>query len=329
VLSHSYIFFTIDKSNDDLIKELEEYIEYEKLRKMAEMRQPLPRTQSRLQELVNKIKPQQKDQTLKALYEKQLQANGEKINSLESSFQALQAMADSSQTKIASLKQTKQTLKNEKHDLENQIQQLLEREKTVEKTVEKRIKKRDDRIKSLRLDGQKQLAAFLKKTRDLESTLEINQTLEHEKKNLEYENEIQSQSIHALEQQLKTKRDELDLATLKGEIHGSDTAECINGMLKTFEHLLQSRTRENDLIKENMQLLLDEEKRKNKILEKQVKFMQQKMGKRRAQVNRYHYNFSSVKVDDAISDVNDNVEYDSDDNLNDINYDTPSEEGSC
>jgi DNA repair exonuclease SbcCD ATPase subunit len=292
---------------------------------MVEMRQPLPRTQSRLQELVNKIKPQQKDQPLKALYENQLQANSEKINRLESSFQALQAMADSSQTKIASLKQTKQTLKNEKHDLEKQIQQLLEREKAVEK----RIKKRDDKIKSLRLDGQNQLSAFLKKTRDLESTLEINQTLEHEKKSLEYENEIKSQSIHALEQQLKTKQDDLDLATLKGEIPGSDTVQCIDGMLKTFENLLQSRTRENDLIKQNMQLLLEEEKRKNKILEKQVKFMQQKTGKRRAQVNGHHYNLSSVKVDDVVDDVNDNVEYDSDDNLNDINYDTPSEEGSC
>ncbi|KAI8885664.1 hypothetical protein K501DRAFT_270599 [Backusella circina FSU 941] len=188
--------------------------------------------------------------------------------------------------------------KDEIQILRNQIQ-LLEQEK-------------NSKIASLENENRAYRTASLNQTQKLEALNQEKATWEHRKQYADTEIASLKASKATLEQLLESK--EAVIVSLNGE--------------KTQKSLLQAKTNETELLKQNMEHLLANEHRRNDALEQEIRMLKtiplnNNISSRNIESSQHdHY-------DDPNNDINydteiSNAEESEDDN---INYDTPSEDG--
>jgi chromosome segregation ATPase len=163
---------------------------------------------------------------------------------------------------------------------------LLKQEKEM---LEHQIKTNNQTMTSLENENRTHRTLLTQQSQKLDSSKATSQ-------NLEKENQALKQANKTLEKQLKT--------------HDSANVE-------TLTKLLETKSNEIELIKQNMQLLLDQEKQRSSRLEKENrKLKRQLSGSTR----------NSLDDDDPNNDINYDSEVESHGSDNDINYDTPVEE---
>jgi chromosome segregation ATPase len=167
---------------------------------------------------------------------------------------------------------------------------------------------------------------------EMERLKASNIVLVQSKQDASFEVERLKASNASLEQLLKSKEDAT--IPLNGEIKNLSTAnQFIIEMVKTQKSLLQSKTNEMELLRQNMEHLLVNKQQRIDTLEQGNQLLKQERAQNQTNAqNTRHVNNNDIRStnigtshdDDAHNDINYDTELD--DTEDDINYDTPSED---
>jgi hypothetical protein len=176
----------------------------------------------------------------------------------------------------------------------------------------------------------------------IESLKQEEKTKEQERKNIINEMERLKSSYSTLEQLLKSKEDTIVFLNRENKMLSTvnqGNQQGATGTVDTLKKLLQAKTNETELIKQNMELLLANEKRRNDILEQEIRALTQERPQQQATVQNtgpLNSNINSTNSnptqheqhDDSYNDLNYESEYSDTEESDgdDINYDTPSED---
>jgi hypothetical protein len=213
--------------------------------------------------------------------------------------------------------------------VQNQARQFEQRA-TI---LELQTKERDSELVLLRNDQQSlQLGTSRVQYQIAKSDSKIN--------SLQSKNQEQKLKIISLEYQLKEKDNTMN--SLENEKKTLSTAnQFIIEMVETQKSLLQSKINEMELLRQNMERQLADEKKRNEVLEHEIRALKRERAQDQTSTSLLSNdrtnptNVGSNRGGDDDSAQN-NINYDSeldnteerqDDEVNDINYDTPSEDG--
>ncbi|KAI8886815.1 hypothetical protein K501DRAFT_308506 [Backusella circina FSU 941] len=185
------------------------------------------------------------------------------------------------------------------------------------------IMEKDDKISALENENRTYRTSSIQRTQQLE-------TLHHEKA--------------TLEQLLKLKEDTIVLLNRENNLLSTanqGNQQGTNEMTETLKSLLQAKTNETELLKQNMELVSANEKRRIDALEREIRMLKQKRARQQTTVQStvtFNNNISPSHIgsgqhdhyDDPNNDINYDTEISNDEESeddDDINYDTPSEDG--
>jgi chromosome segregation ATPase len=157
----------------------------------------------------------------------------------------------------------------------------------------------------------------IQQTQVLNSLKQEKQTMEQSRKDTSNKMERLKSSYTTLEQLLKSKQD--TIVSLNRENQMLSTAnqgnqQGANEMVDTLKNLLEAKTSETELLKQNMEHVLDKEKGKNKKLQKEI--MRLKQHQHDQIVNSRETSPSNTEATTSNNGTN------RDDPNNDFNYDT-------
>jgi chromosome segregation ATPase len=268
-------------------------------------------------------------------FQQQIKTNDNKINSLQRENQKLKLKINGLERQVKEKDGKNTTLQTEN--------QSLKQEKV---TSEYQLKEKDNKISSLENENRIHRTTSLTQTQKIETLNHEKATLEQNKTQANIEIDRLKASNTSLEQLLKSKEDAT--VSLNGENKNLSTAnQFIIEMVETQKSLLQAKTNEMELLRQNMEHLLANEQRRNGALEQENRLLME--GRAQDQTNAQNTrhlhsnnNISSTHVEtrhdvdnddgNPQNDINydtelDNTEEsDDDDTEDDINYDTPSED---
>jgi hypothetical protein len=260
-----------------------------------------------------------------------MKTNASKINSLKSENQELKL-------KINSLECQQKEKDSKRTSVLTENQSLKE----AKVTNERQLKEKSNKINSLENEMRTYRTSSLKQIQKLETLNHDKNTLEQNKMQASLEIERLKASNVDLEQLLKSKED--TTTSLNGENKNLSTAnQFIIEMMDTQKSLLQARTNEMELLRQNMERQLQDEKKRIEVLEQENRALKQERAQDQTNtqstslLNNNRINPTNVEsnhdgdVDDAQNDINydsdlNNTEESDDGEDNDINYDTPSED---
>jgi chromosome segregation ATPase len=159
-------------------------------------------------------------------------------------------------------------------------------------------------------------SAFKDQDVELQSLKQEKQTMEQDKRNITNEMERLKSSYTTLEQLLKAKEDTIISLNRENQMllaANQKSQQGANEMIDTLKNLLQAKTSQAELLKQNMEHVLDKEKERNKKLQKEIKRLKQTANSREASPS------SNVMVPEFTIP---NTDADEDDPNNDFNFDT-------
>jgi chromosome segregation ATPase len=263
------------------------------------------------------------------------------------------------QNEILELKKQIQLLTRDKSTFESQAKQLQQETTKLELQIkendkelislindrqslkhsldecEQQIKIKDNKINMLESEKYAYNSTSIYQNQTLDSLRQDKKMMEQDKINTTNEMEQLKAAYATLEQLLKSKEDVI--ASLNRENQGNQ--QGTNVMVETLNNLLQGKTSEMELQKQNMELLLANEKRRIDALEQENKTLkQERLQQQTAAQNTGSLSNSSNPTnndsshhdqqDDSYNDINYETEYSDTDESDgdDINYDTPSED---
>jgi chromosome segregation ATPase len=214
-----------------------------------------------------------------------------------------QQQMNTNDSKMASLQRENQELKLKTNSLEQQGRE------------------KDNKINLLENEQHGYHRMSIQQTQTLNSLKQEKQTTEQSRKDTSNEMERLKSSYTTLEQLLKSKQD--TIVSLNRENQMLSTAnqgnqQGANEMVDTLKSLLEAKTSETELLKQNMEHVLDKEKGKNKKLLKEIKRLKQTANSRETRPS------SSTTVPEPTTS---NTGINEDDPNNDFNYDTASSTG--
>lgn len=313
-----------------------------------------------MKEKTNKVNSLESDLKVlkhgKATMENQIKANDAKISLLEGENQQLKMKnfnledrVKEKDSKVTSLHTENQALQKEKATFEYKLKakddkiNSLENEnaslKREKSTFEQQINTKDTRISSLENETYIYRSSSLQHTQSLKSLKKEKDTIEQDKRQTINEMDRLKMLNMTLEQSLKSKDD--TIASLNRENQNLSTTnqghqQRTTEMTETYKNLLQSKGNEMELLKQNMELLLANEKQRNDALEDENRVLKRESTQHKAGVqNRAPLsdgispsNVGSSHGNSSYSDTDYDTEFgntEESDSNNDINYDTPSE----
>jgi chromosome segregation ATPase len=235
-----------------------------------------------------------------SIFQLQLKEKDRQITLLRSDFQLLQH-------KNVTFQQQINTKDNKTTSLQREIQEL----QLKTNNLEQQVREKDSKINVLENEQHGHHRTSIQQTQTLNLLKQEKQTMEQDKTNTVNEMERLKSSYAILEQLLKSNQD--TIASLNRENQGNQ--QGANEMVDTLKSLLQAKTCETELLKQNMEHTLDQEKEKNKKLLKEIKQLKQgqTVNSRQARPS------SSTTVPEATAL---NTRSNEDDPNNDFNYDS-------
>ncbi|KAI8886820.1 hypothetical protein K501DRAFT_330963 [Backusella circina FSU 941] len=226
--------------------------------------------------------------------------------------------------------------------MENKDRELISMRNEIESlhhgqiTLKEEIETKDNKISSLERENQElkmKNSHFEHSVKEKDSIIIILQT----------EKQLFKLEKTTLEQLLKSKED--TIVSLNRENQALSTANQENQketseVVETLRNLLQAKTNETELLRQNMEQLLGSEQRRIDALEQENRILKQERTQKQTTVQStvtFNNNISPSHIgsgqhdhhDDPNNDINYDTEISNDEESeeeNDINYDTPSED---
>jgi chromosome segregation ATPase len=272
-------------------------------------------------------------------FQLEIKEKDRQIALLRNDFQLLQQKNDTFQhqiktnsSKIVSLQKETQELKLKSNNLEQQVREKDNKITLVQtenqslryntEEYEQQLKSKDTKINLLENEKRGYRRTSIQQIETLNSLQQEKQTMEQDKTNTTNEMERLKSINMTLEQLLKSKED--TIMSLNRENQGHQ--QGANEMVETLKSLLEAKTSETELLKQNMEHVLEKGKAKIKKLQKEIKRLernQHTMGSRKARPSTVPESATSSNTavpESAASNTGTNE----DDPNNDINYDTES-----
>jgi chromosome segregation ATPase len=240
--------------------------------------------------------------------ELQIKEKDKEFVSLRNDNQSLQRGNSTVQQEIKTKDSKINSLQSENQELKLKINRL-----------EYQLKGKDSKMNTLQNERRIHRTSSLRQTQNIETLNHEKATLEQNKMQAIIEMERLKTSNTSLEQLLKSKEDVM--ASLNGENKNLSTSnQFIIEMVETQKSLLQAKTNEMELLRQNMELLLANEQRRNDVLEQENQLLKQERTRYQTNVQ----NTRHLKSNNNIRSTNVGSSHDGDDGnpQNDINYDT-------
>lgn len=250
-----------------------------------------------------------------------------KINSTQEENQLLKQENEASQHRLNQSDKKINFLKNENRSLKDEKSSLGHQLST-----------KDNEIRAFEIEKRASHSTFIQQNDSINALKKEKQSLEQDKKHRIDEMERLKVTSANTEQLLTSKDDAM--VSLKRENQtlcatNERNQKETNEVVETLKSLLDAKTNEYDLLKQNMEHLLVNEKRRNDVLEKENRTLKQHLAQeqRPSQItnvlndNVSHINFEST-CDDPDNDTNYDTEFGDTEESgdDDINYDTPDED---
>jgi chromosome segregation ATPase len=152
-------------------------------------------------------------------------------------------------------------------------------------SLEYQLKEKDSKMNILQNENRIHRTSSLRQTQKIETLNHEKATLEQNKMQASIEMERLKTSNTSLEQLLKSKKDAM--ASLNGENKNLSTAnQFIIEMVETQKSLLQAKTKEMALLRQNMEHLLANEQQRNDVLEQENQLLKQERTRYQTNVQR-------------------------------------------
>ncbi|KAI8886842.1 hypothetical protein K501DRAFT_330977 [Backusella circina FSU 941] len=221
---------------------------------------------------------------------------------------------------IQMLKKQNQLLEQENNTFKDQIKEfpLLKQEKS---SLELQMEEKGNQIRCLETELRVYRTASLNQTQKLETLKQEKEALEQWKQYANTEIASLKGSKATLEHLLKSKED--TIISLNHENQALSTAnqgnqQGTNKTTETLKNLLKAKNNETELLKQNMEHVSANEKRRIDALEQENRMLKQERTRQHTTVQRTAPLNNSVSSSNAESRQHDHY----DDPNNDINYDT-------
>jgi chromosome segregation ATPase len=305
------------------------------------MNETCQKYENEILELKNRIQILEQENTIFGEQAQQLQVLAQEKSNFKLQIVEKDGQINSTQEHNQLLKQENKTSQHRLNESDRKINFLKIENRSLkdEKTsLGQQLSTKDSEIRAFEIEKRASHLIFIQQNDSINALKQEKQSLEQDKKHRIDEMERLKVTSANTEQLLTSKDDAM--ASLKRENQtlcatNERNQQETNEVVETFKSLLDAKTNEYDLLKQNMEHLLMNEKRKNDVLEKENRTLKQYVAQqqRPSQITNVlndtvsHINFE-LTCDDPDNDINYDTEFcDTEESGDDdINYDTPDED---